>query len=163
MATYILFTWVPKSVADHWSIKVAVAVLVYLFGGDRLVHAMYVPFSILMLLDLLTGIWASRKEGHRITSSGIIQKTFKKFAAYATIIIAARMLEHILALAIGTPALGFVSVKIALLYLTVAEATSIDENLRRAVGIGLGTILRRFVKASGVEEDPPPKQGPGPL
>jgi phage-related holin len=150
-----LLTWTPKSITDYWLIKTMVAALVYLFGGDPLVHAMYIPFSILMLLDLLTGIWASRKEGRKITSSGMIQKTLKKFASYAIIIVAARMLEHILALAIGAPALGFVSVKVALLYLTLAEATSIDENLRRAAGIGLGAILRRFLKASGVGEDLP--------
>ena len=149
----------PKSLIDSWYWKSLVAALAYLFGGDRLVHAMYIPFSVLIFLDLCTGLWAARKEGRHIASSGIVQKTLRKFGAYATIIIAARMLEHTLSLAIGTPALGFVSVKIALLYLTTAEATSIDENLRRAAGIGLGAVLRRFIKASGQDEDTTPPGG----
>jgi hypothetical protein len=120
---------------------------------------MYIPFGVLMGLDLVTGIWASRKEKQEITSGGILSRTLKKFGSYAIVIIAARMLEHILALAIGAPALGLISVKVALLYLTAAEATSIDENLRRAAGIGLGAILRRFLKASGVE---PEEVAPGP-
>jgi hypothetical protein len=86
-----------------------------------------------------------------VSSKVGIRKTLEKFGVYAVIVVAARMLEHILALAVGAPALGYVSVKVAIIYLSTTEAVSIDENLRNISGIGMGALIRRFTQATGVK------------
>ena len=139
-----------KSLWNGWPMKTFVSALAFLFGGDRLVHALYVPFGVLLLLDLATGLWAARKR-QEVSSKVGIRKTLEKFGVYAVIVVAARMLEHILALAVGAPALGYVSVKVAIIYLSTTEAVSIDENLRNISGIGMGALIRRFTQATGVK------------
>jgi phage-related holin len=142
-----------RSLTESWYYKAAAVVIAYLFGGDRLVVAMYIPFFVLMVIDLFTGMWASRREGTKITSSGVVERTWQKIRTYGAIVVTARMLELIVASAVGIDAGHNLGVKMAVLYLATAEATSIDENLRRSHGVGLGVILRRLTKLT--ESDKP--------
>ena len=60
-----------KSLWNGWPMKTFVSALAFLFGGDRLVHALYVPCGVLLLLDLATGLWAARKSvAHRPHAHG---------------------------------------------------------------------------------------------
>jgi len=142
--------------ADWWWAKLFVGGLLFAFGGDRGVHVMYMALAVLWLLDLATGYWKARKAG-TATSRDALVKTGFKWINQAVVIVAARMLEIIVVGAIGVPSMGVmqhVTVKVAVVYLAVHEAISIDENLRAINGIGLGAILANLKRLTGQGGDP---------
>lgn len=148
-----------KGLAQAWYIKLIIAVLAFLFGGDRLVHVMYGALLVLMLLDLIAGIWRAAKTPNSTTpGKGSlswrvgITSTLGKFAIYTIVLVAARMMEIIVSTALGADSLGQVSVKVAVIYLATQELVSIDEHLRAINGIGLGMLLERFRKLIGNHE-----------
>lgn len=142
--------------ADWWWAKLLVGGLVFAFGGDRGVHIMYVALVVLWLLDLVTGYWKAHKTG-TASSREALTKTGFKWVNQMIIVVAARMLEIIVTGALGVPSLGVmqhVTVKVAIVYLAVHEAISIDENLRAINGIGLGAILANLKRITGQNGGP---------
>jgi phage-related holin len=128
--------------SEWWKLSAAIAT--YLLGGEALVRALYVPLGVLLVLDLVTGLWAARRTGQAITSPTLLRKTTTKLGAFLIVLIASRMLDAIISAATGLPPSSAIT-KAAVIYLTTHEVVSVDENLARATGIGLGAVLRRFL------------------
>lgn len=86
-----------------------------------------IAVSALVIADFITGLWASKKEGKPITSSGL-RRTVVKGLAYQSAIIVAFVLETYLL--DGLPVIKAVTALIG-----ITEAKSFFENVKRITGI----------------------------
>lgn len=77
--------------------------------------------SFLVIVDLLTGIWASKKRGEPVSSNGI-RRTISKTLAYHLVIITSYIIEKYLLL--GIPIL-----KTVVGLITISEVQSFFENI----------------------------------
>lgn len=152
-----------RDLVAFWPIKLVVALAVYLVGSNRVVHIMYGALAGLMLVDLATGIWRAAKTKQLSSRIGV-SSTMGKFGAYFTILLTARLLELLVVSGIGLSpdGAGQISVRVAIVYLALQEAVSIDENLRTVNGIGLGIILTNLRRLLGQSEPPAPPAPGGP-
>ncbi|GEM48665.1 phage holin family protein [Deinococcus cellulosilyticus] len=122
------------NVTEGWTWKTVLSgILLAVFGPITPIH---VSFLILLILDLITGIAASRKEGTYSSHTGKV-KSITKLSGYAVALILAYQLEVSIK---ATPfqAGADYTVGIFLLYLVFTEAKSIVENLRR---LGMQVVL----------------------
>lgn len=100
------------------------------------IRPLMIAVSVLVLADLITGIWASKKEGKKITSSGI-KKTVAKTLAYQSCIVIAFVIETWL-----ISDMPIVKVVGGLIALT--EGKSFFENINRITGVDFWSeILKR--------------------
>lgn len=83
----------------------------------------------LVIMDLLTGIWAAKKRGEKITSNGL-RNTVSKTLAYVSCILVSHVAEMYL-----VPDLPMVKVVAALIGMT--EVKSFFENMNHITGIDI--------------------------
>ncbi|SRR5712692_7135384 len=135
-----------QGLASRWYVKLVISVLTFLFTEDKNTHLMFEALAVLMVVDLLTGLWAAAKAKQLSSRVGVLS-TLTKFGIYAAIVVSARMLELIVTAA-GVPVVG-VTVKVAIVYLAAQEAISINENTKAVNGVGLAGILNALKGFSG--------------
>lgn len=91
----------------------------------------------LVLADFVTGVWASIKEGRRITSHGF-KKSISKLIAYEAAIIMSFVIESYLFS-------GFPLIKIASGLIALTEGKSFFENINRITGVDFtAEFIKRF-------------------
>lgn len=101
------------------------------------IRSTLIAVSLLVMADLITGMWASLKEGRKITSTRL-RRTVVKTLAYQSAIVVAFLLETYL-----ISDMPIVKVVSGLIGLT--EGKSFFENLRRITGIDFwGQILSKL-------------------
>ena len=91
------------------------------------IHSVMIAVTFLVISDLVTGVWASRKRNEKITSSGF-KKTVMKILAYQTAVIMAFVMETYLLQ--GVPLIKVVAGLIA-----ITEGKSLFENIHIITGI----------------------------
>ena len=103
------------------------------------VHSIMIMAGVLLILDLVTGLWKAVRTKKRITSSGI-SRTVTKVIAYNLAIITGFVVETTL---VG----GLVPVsKIVGSLIALTEATSIFENLSEITGTDFKSIIKEMFK-----------------
>lgn len=93
---------------------------------------------ILLIIDLITGIWKSLKQGHPITSKKL-GDTIKKIIWYNVAIISAYLVQHVIALE-AVKLMWFLAVLIS-----VKEFKSIIENIEIITNTKLWDFLIRHI------------------
>ena len=106
-----------------------VALLIKLFGDNYII---YEALMILVIIDFLTGIICSFRNGKKITSFGMT-RTIKKVMLYAFFMISVHQLYRI------TLYLNWIQI-FAITFLAITELLSIIENLSRA-----GILIPKWV------------------
>jgi len=91
------------------------------------VHSVMLAISALVILDLITGLWAAKKNNEVITSTGL-KKTVTKTLVYQMSIIAAFVIEKFLLEDVPT-------VKVVAGLIAVTEGKSFFENIHRISGV----------------------------
>jgi len=91
------------------------------------IQATMLSIGVLVLLDLITGLWAAHKNGEVITSQGI-RRTVSKTLAYQMAVIASFIMEQ--QFLMGIPVVRVVSGLIA-----VTEFKSLMENITKITGL----------------------------
>lgn len=104
------------------------------------VQPIMMAVSVLVMADFITGVWASAKEGQRITSNGL-KVTVTKTLAYQAAIVVAFVLESYL-----IPDMPVVKTVAGLIGIT--EGKSFFENLRRITGIDFWSVAMKKVQES---------------
>jgi phage-related holin len=101
------------------------------------IHSTLIAISVLVVADLITGLWAAKREKQPITSSGL-KKTIAKTLAYQTTIIVAFVMETYLLSDIPV-------VKVIAGLIAVTEGKSFLENMHRITGIDFWSeILKKI-------------------
>jgi phage-related holin len=116
--------WLVKSL-----ISVGSSALLALFGAWR---EAYSALMILMLLDLVVGVWAAIRT-QTISAKVAREKTIVKVAGYAIVVIAAYQVERTL----QSASIGFGSdytLGVALIYLVATEFLSVIQNVEKLTG-----------------------------
>lgn len=101
---------------------------------------------VLVLVDLLTGLVAARKQGNDVTSSGL-KRTVVKLLAYELLIVLSYLVDHYLSLG-SIQVLNLVAGIIG-----ITELKSNAENLNIIVG---GGVLSSVLAAISSEDKSPP-------
>ena len=96
------------------------------------IRSIMIAISVLVIADLITGVWASKKEGQNITSNGL-KRTISKTIAYQTAVIVAFIIETYL-----VPEMPVIKVVAGLIGLT--EGKSFFENIHRITGIDFWSV-----------------------
>ena len=91
------------------------------------VHDVIIGVSILVTLDFMTGILASRKIKKKITSRGFRQTVSKTFSYQGTIVVAMIIEKHLVP--------GIPVIKIISSFIVLTEAKSFFENVEVLTGI----------------------------
>lgn len=99
------------------------------------VHAVMLSAMTLILADLVTGVWAAKKRGENITSSGF-QRTLVKLAVYEVAIALGYITQHYLMGDI-LPVCNIIGT-----YVGLTELTSAYENID---GIAGGDLLKSIL------------------
>lgn len=115
--SYVALTLLSKA---FW-LKLITGLLIFLFDGPKIA---YQALAALIVLDLITGVWASKVQNIPILSRRMGYGSAKKVAVYAMALITANLSERALGLADQDL---FLSVMLGILVLT--EALSNIENL----------------------------------
>jgi len=101
--------------------------------------SVYINLVIVLIgIDLFTGVYASYKEGQKITARKM-GKTLEKFLFYTIAIIAAYILQRI-------ANDGDLLPRIVALYIGAIELKSIFENIKRITGNGMFDMLWTVIK-----------------
>ena len=118
-------------ILQYPAIKIILSALgIILLGG--LTTQAYVFLGILILLDIITGIWYSLKEG--IFRSNELARMFAiKYSVYLVLLSSANIVAYII------PLMGWLA-KAVIIFICVTEFTSISENLSRATGQKIPSI-----------------------
>lgn len=110
-------------------LKVSAALLLFL----QPIRASLTAVVLLVIADFFSGIWASKKESKKITSSGF-RRTVVKILAYMATILIAHMMELYL-----IPDMPIEKAVAGLIGIT--EGKSFFENIHRITGIDFWAIL----------------------
>lgn len=102
------------------------------------IQSLIVTTAVMIVIDLVTGIWAAIKRKEPITSAGL-RRTVSKILVYEVAIMLAYLAEHYM-----SDAIPFV--KMASAMVSVVELKSIYENLD---GISGGDLLKSLVDKLG--------------
>lgn len=102
----------------------------------------------LIIIDALSGIWAAKKQGKKITSYGF-RRSVGKFCVYFGAILVAFLIEHV----VGSEVIPMVKPIAAALALT--EGKSILENLHRITGVDIFKIILDKLQGQSIKQDPP--------
>lgn len=121
------------------AIKLALAVAVVLAP----IKAAMAVAGVLIVADLITGIWAAYKRGEAITSAGLRRSITKMLVYQATIILAFLVEKYMLD--------GVLPItKIASSFIGITELKSVLENLNNASG---GQLLKNLINKLGSDND----------
>lgn len=103
-------------------------------------HASMLAIIVLVAVDLLVGVWASAKEGKKITSFGLRRTVTQKIFPYQTAVLCAHLLEvqFLPMLPLMKALAGFIA---------VTESKSIFENLGRITGLDFWTVIRERLQS----------------
>jgi len=112
------------------------------------VRSTMIAVGVLIFLDMLTGVWASRKNGEPITSSGF-KKTVAKMFLYQCSVIVGFLMEHYLL--DGVPVVKVIGGIIAL-----TEGKSFFENVNRITGTDFWVEAINKIQTSTVKQTPEP-------
>jgi len=124
----------------NWTSKLFIASLAALAP----IKMVIITVGFLILADLLTGIWAAKSRGEKISSS-IMRRTISKIVIYQLAVISGFMLEmHILDSLVPVA-------KIVAGVIGMVEFKSILENSGHIVG---GDVFKLILKKLGSENDP---------
>ncbi|MBW6395553.1 phage holin family protein [Thermus sp. SYSU G05001] len=104
---------------DSWPVKLAGAFLLWAFGPWKEAYGVLVA---LVVLDTLTGIWASLREGRSVRSGIMKVKSLGKLFLYFAALLLAALVDK---------GLGLGAVDLTLGLLIATEALSVLENLQR--------------------------------
>ena len=116
-----------------YGVPVALAVVAFLTP----IHTLMLVVGALMILDLITGVWAAVKRGEPITSRRM-GRTVGKMLVYQLAIISGYLIEY------GLGGLLPVS-KLVGAAITLVEGTSVLENLNKLSGVNiLKSVLDRL-------------------
>lgn len=94
---------------------------------------------ILIITDLITGVCASKKEGHIITSN-CMRRTVTKIIAYFSAILMCHCIDVIIGEMFG----DFTFLKISAGIIAMTEAISVSENLYRITKLDAFYVLTQF-------------------
>lgn len=114
------------------------------------VRPVMVAVGVLVLADMVTGIWASLKEGKSITSGGL-KKTVAKGLAYQMAIIVAFTMETWLLE--GVPL-----VKVCAGLIALTEGASFFENMHRITGVNFWALLLEKIHGGSIKLMPDDKK-----
>lgn len=117
-----------------WLLKVAAFVVLYLSPISSFVHIVL----ILVLIDNITGIWASVKNGEPFTANKL-RKTITKFILYSVAIITGYLLQSLVN--DGTAIAKYVAFAIG-----SVEVVSIYENIARITGLNVFKQLAEYLQ-----------------
>jgi len=115
-------------------LKLIAFVILFLAPISNYVHLVFVLIGI----DLITGIYASMKEGQRFSAKKL-RCTVEKFVCYALAIIAAYLLQRIIND-------GTEIARIVALYIGATELKSIYENISRVTKTDIVAMLWDVIK-----------------
>lgn len=109
------------------------------------IKAVILVTGILIFADLITGIWAAKKKGQKITSAGL-RRTISKVLIYHTAILLGFLVEVYMLE-------GFIPIsKIAAGLIGIVELTSVLENLNTING---NPIFKSLIsKLGSINDDP---------
>lgn len=94
---------------------------------------------ILVIVDLITGVCASKKEGHIITSN-CLRRTTTKILAYFSAVLVCHCIDVILGGMFGE----FTFLKVSAGIIAMTEAISVSENLYRITKLDAFYVLTQF-------------------
>lgn len=106
---------------ESWPAKLAIGFLTFVFGGWQ---EAYGALILLVLLDIASGMYASRRQGRSITSRRMREGLVTKFVTYPASIAAMNLAE------VGMHT-GGLFLTLLLGFLCLTEAISVLENLSR--------------------------------
>ena len=115
-------------------VQIFAFVILYLTPIANYVHIVLV----LIAIDLITGIYASLKEGQKFEARKL-RDTVEKFVFYALAIISAYMLQRIISEGVELP-------RIVAIYIASIEVKSIYENISRITKTDLAMALWETLK-----------------
>lgn len=124
---------------DKWLAKIAIAAIAALAP----VHSVLISVGVLIVADLVTGVWAAHKLKQKI-SSAKLRNTVSKFFIYQTAVITAFILETYL-LDGSLPVIKLVAGLIG-----AVEGLSIFENLNKISGNNLFKVLLEKLGSSNL-------------
>jgi phage-related holin len=138
--------YAERFLLEAWPLKLLLGLLAWLYGPWQEAYGVLVA---LVVLDTITGVWASRREGRTIRSAVLRSKGLTKVGFYA----AALMMASLAGRVTGLNGL----LDLALSFAIVSEALSVAENLIRLYPEHpLGRYLQGLLEArAGQKEDPP--------
>jgi phage-related holin len=126
---------------DTWSFLTTLFMAVVMFFLP--IHSFVNLVIALIGIDLITGIWASLKNGEAITAKRMVITVYK-FILYALAIIAAYILQLIANDGIGLP-------RIVALFVGAIELKSAYENIGKILGKDIFSMLWQILKGK-IEE-----------
>jgi len=138
--------YAERFLLEAWPLKVLLGLLAWLYGPWQEAYGVLI---VLVVLDAITGVWASRREGRTIRSAILRTKSLTKVGFYAMTLMMASLAGRVTGLN------GLLD--LALTFVIVSEALSVAENLIRIFPEHpLGRYLRGLIEArSGQKKDPP--------
>jgi phage-related holin len=110
------------------------------------IRSVMIAVSLLVIADMITGIWASLKEGKKISSNGL-RRTVAKTLAYQLTIVVSFIIETYLI--DGIPVVKVVSGLIA-----ITEGKSFFENMERITGVNYWTELLSKIQGLNSKQTP---------
>jgi phage-related holin len=130
---------------EVWPLKLFLGFLAWLYGPWQEAYGVLIA---LVVLDTITGVWASKREGHTIRSAILRTKSLTKVGFYAVALMVASLAGRIAGLD------GLLD--LALTFAIISEALSVVENLIRIYPEHpLGRYLRRLLEVrAGQKKDP---------
>ncbi len=138
--------YAERFLLEAWPLKLLLGLLAWLYGPWQEAYGVLIA---LVVLDTITGVWASRREGRTIRSAILRAKSLTKVGFYAAALMMASLAGRITGLN------GLLD--LALAFAIISEALSVAENLIRAYPEHpLGRYLKGLLEArTGKKEDPP--------
>lgn len=119
------------------------------------VYGMLLAVGCAILLDTITGVWKSRKQGKPITSRGLSQIISKMFLYQLTVILFFLIDWFILNSIVKTIfSVDLLLTKIMALVLVSVEVVSINENYKAVRGVDLWASLKNLIsRAKEIKKD----------
>lgn len=107
------------------------------------IYPAMIALTWVLAIDWVTGVWASRRRGERITSKRM-SETITKVVLYNLLIITAIVVETYLA-----P--GFPLVRLAIGFIGMVELKSVAENITALTGVDFWKALLKYFKRKGID------------
>lgn len=112
--------------------------LVFLIALFAPIYPAVATIGVLLVFDLIAGVWAARRTGEKITSRKL-SMTASKLLLYNMLIISAFLLEKYV--------LEWVPfVKIATGFLAIVEFKSLSENIGKITGVNVWTAVKAWFR-----------------
>lgn len=134
--------YAERFLLEAWPLKLLLGLLAWLYGPWQEAYGVLIA---LVVLDTITGVWASRREGRTIRSAILRAKSLTKVGFYAAALMMASLAGRI------TDLDGLLD--LALTFAIVSEALSVAENLIRIYPEHpLGRYLKELLEARAGEK-----------